>query len=262
MKNMKIDMHTHTKGSDGAGTPEQIAAAAKNAGLDGICLTDHHKTYTAESLEVAAKCRSDGLFVIHGCEVSALEGHILVYGVNVDDLRLAKYTPMQAVIDRVNAAGGFAAPSHPFKGHRSTLGDRVFQLKGIRALEVANGQNAVREPWLDAKAVDAGKSMRKMTIGGSDAHFPENTGLCYTVFEDDIRSEQDFLRALKRGSYRAVVSKRVVAKANEYRAKRITPEQDIAALLTASLDMGKAKRQGGVDAVVWNRFNTAKKANA
>ncbi len=198
---MKIDMHTHTKGSDGTGTPMQIAGAAVAAKLDGICLTDHHKTYTAESLEVAAACRERGLLVFHGAEYSSGDGHILVYGVNIEDLNLGRYAPMQDVIDEVNKRGGFAAPSHPYKGYKNVIGDGLLKLKGLRAIETANGQNAVREPKVDMLAVDAALKGRKMQLGGSDAHFPENTGICWTEFEDAITCERDLIQALKRGQY-------------------------------------------------------------
>ena len=38
---MRADLHIHTYYSDGAYTPEQIAAMARDAGLGLISMTDH-----------------------------------------------------------------------------------------------------------------------------------------------------------------------------------------------------------------------------
>jgi len=71
-------------------------------------------------------------------------------------------------------------------------------------MEVANGQRAVRGPEANRMAVAAAKGLRKLGTGGSDAHDPRYVGVCYTEFKGVIRSSQDFLRALKRGEFRAV----------------------------------------------------------
>ncbi len=233
---MKIDMHTHTKGSDGTGTPEQISKAAKAAGLDGICLTDHNKTYSPESLEVAAACRALGVRVFHGCEYSSGDGHILIYGCNFADLGLGWYAPMQQVLDTVFAHGGVAIPSHPYLGYKRKLGDGMHKLRGLVAVEIANGQNQVRNPDVDQQAKAAATLGGFKGLGGSDAHFPDNTGIVYTRFDQAIVSDRDLVHALTYGSYEAVATERAVPRPAK-------PEQDLTALLTASLDTGASKRQ-------------------
>jgi predicted metal-dependent phosphoesterase TrpH len=200
----RIDLHVHTRGSDGWGSPEAIAAQAVQAGLDGLAITDHHLTYTAEGLEVAAACREQGLLVVHGCEYSAAEGHVLIYGVPVEELRLPKYADMQKVIDLAKEFGGTAIPAHPFHGYRAQLGQRVYQLRRIRAVETANGQRAVRGPGANKKAKQAAKRRSWLGIGGSDAHDPAYVGVCYTEFQGVLESSAAVLQALKRGQFRAV----------------------------------------------------------
>lgn len=201
---MKIDMHTHTRGSDGVSSAAEIAAAAVKAGLDGICLTDHHKTYTAESLEVAAACRGQGLRVFHGCEYSSLDGHVLVYGCNIEDLGLGSYAPMQAVLDAANAWGGVAIPSHPFAfGHNKyTLGTGVYRLRGLVALEGINGQCEVQMPKANGEARAAAVWMSLRMTGASDAHHARYVGCAYTEFDQDIRTDRDLVHALTYGTYR------------------------------------------------------------
>jgi predicted metal-dependent phosphoesterase TrpH len=214
-KTTRLDLHVHTRGSDGTGTPTMIAQAALAAGLDGLVITDHHHTFTPEGLAVADVCRAAGLIVLHGCEVSTDDGHCLVYGVDVDELDFPYYPPMQAVIDGVNEAGGVVLPSHPFKGYKRLLGDKVFDLEGISALEGANGQAAFQNPIWNKKAKAAAKKLGYSVTGGSDAHRPGCIGLCYTEFKGRVRTTKDLVEALKAGTFRAVVKRRRVSQEAE-----------------------------------------------
>ena len=38
---MRIDLHTHSRASDGTQSPTELVRAAKVAGLDVVALTDH-----------------------------------------------------------------------------------------------------------------------------------------------------------------------------------------------------------------------------
>jgi hypothetical protein len=205
---MKVDLHVHTRGSDGTGQPWEIAQSAKAAGLDGLAITDHHKTHTAEGLEVARACRALGLVVFSGCEYSALEGHVLVFGVDVEELAMGLYPPMQTVIDRVNAAGGVVVPSHPYHGYRSTLGGGVFQLQGMAGVEVANGQCAasLARVSCNEKAARAAMFLELPGTGGSDAHDPRRIGACYTEFPEWMATTGDLVAALKKANVMATTT--------------------------------------------------------
>ena len=39
---LKIDLHTHSTYSDGLARPEYILEGAREKGLDGLAITDHH----------------------------------------------------------------------------------------------------------------------------------------------------------------------------------------------------------------------------
>ena len=52
LKDIRGDLHSHTKATDGANTIEEMALAAKNLGYEYICITDHSKsTYIAHGLK-------------------------------------------------------------------------------------------------------------------------------------------------------------------------------------------------------------------
>lgn len=210
-KTTRIDMHVHTGGSDGIGSPEQIAECALRSGIDGLAITDHHFTYTPEGLAVAEACREVGLLVFHGCEYSTNDGHILVYGVSVEELNLGYYPSMQSVIDKAHRAGGIAIPSHPFYGYKKLLGSKLRSLKRVAAVETANGQRAVSTPNVNRKAVVEAHRLSLGKIGGSDAHVPEYLGVCYTEFRGNIQTTKDFLDALRSGKHRAITQHARVA---------------------------------------------------
>lgn len=82
---MRADLHIHTYYSDGAYSPAQIAAMAREAGLSLISMTDHVSLAgLEEKTRAAADC---GLSYVPGWEVSAYRGdlkvHILGYGCRI-----------------------------------------------------------------------------------------------------------------------------------------------------------------------------------
>ncbi|WP_019136471.1 PHP domain-containing protein [Cellulomonas massiliensis] len=66
---MRIDLHTHSTASDGTQSPAQVVAAAREAGLDVVALTDHDTTAGwAEAAQAAVEL---GVALVRGTEVSA-----------------------------------------------------------------------------------------------------------------------------------------------------------------------------------------------
>jgi predicted metal-dependent phosphoesterase TrpH len=64
---MRIDLHTHSSVSDGTESPADLLAAAQQAGLDVIALTDHD---TTDGWSEAEQSRPQGLTVVPGMELS------------------------------------------------------------------------------------------------------------------------------------------------------------------------------------------------
>lgn len=215
----RLDLHCHSLGSDGTGTPKEFVKAVKAANLHGLVLSDHHKTITLHGWEVIKALREEGLIGLLGCEYSTKEGHCLVFGVNVEDLNLGFYPSMQDVIDRTREEGGVAFPSHPYRGIKETLGDKIFQLKNLTHAEVYNGQNEAGNGWASSarpeanqKAKTAADSLQLGHTGGSDAHKPERLGTCYTEFTGTIKSMSDLISALKAKDHQAKVNQEMVDK--------------------------------------------------
>ncbi|MGY2702471.1 MULTISPECIES: PHP domain-containing protein [unclassified Nocardioides] len=113
---MRIDLHTHSRASDGTDTPAGLVRAAVDAGLDVIALTDHD---TSDGWDEATKAAEEtGLTVVPGMEISTRHHgrgvHLLAYwpdpGYAPLDAELAKVLRGRAsrvpvMIERLNALG-------------------------------------------------------------------------------------------------------------------------------------------------------------
>jgi 3',5'-nucleoside bisphosphate phosphatase len=78
---VRIDLHTHTRASDGTQTPEELVRAAKVAGLDVLGLTDHDAT--EGWVEAARTAAEVGVALVRGVEISTKHlgrgAHLLAY---------------------------------------------------------------------------------------------------------------------------------------------------------------------------------------
>lgn len=92
-----VDLHVHSTASDGETTPERVVAAAAQAGLSALALTDHD-TVSGVSDAIEAGVRS-GVRVICGCEFSVAvwwgELHLLGYFLPIDHEELLAFLEQQ-----------------------------------------------------------------------------------------------------------------------------------------------------------------------
>ena len=96
---MRIDLHTHSRASDGTQTPAELVQASARAGLDVVALTDHD---TADGWDEAARTASQtGVALVRGIEISTrYRGHgvhLLAY------LPDPAYPPLVEHLDKVLA---------------------------------------------------------------------------------------------------------------------------------------------------------------
>ncbi|HAM51156.1 MAG TPA: metal-dependent phosphohydrolase [Nitrospiraceae bacterium] len=191
-----IDLHVHSKFSgDTDSDPEESIIQAINLNLDGIAFTEHYSYEASEGIEMLKENYSWRIGIFRGVEFSAAEGHCLIFGVNTDKL-LIRHAPVLDLIRIVNEKGGVVIPSHPYRMENS-LGDKVDAATGICALEGYNGCNMRA---YNERAIKAAKALNLPYTGGSDAHLPQEVGLCYTAFEDTV-TDDNFVDQLRAGNY-------------------------------------------------------------
>jgi predicted metal-dependent phosphoesterase TrpH len=79
---VRIDLHTHSRASDGTQAPEELVHAAAEAGLDVVALTDHD---TADGWDEATEAAvAVGITLVRGMEISTRHAggrgvHLLAY---------------------------------------------------------------------------------------------------------------------------------------------------------------------------------------
>ena len=85
-----IDMHTHTKYSDGELTPDELILKAKKEGIKTIAITDHDTLLGVQNINIDLE--NEEIEVIKGIEISIKvpvgRMHILGYDININDDKL------------------------------------------------------------------------------------------------------------------------------------------------------------------------------
>jgi hypothetical protein len=134
-------VHVHTTYSDGRGTPEQVIAAARAAGLDFIVITDHNGL-DAKRFEGY----SGGLLVLVGTEISTRQGHLLGFGFPEPAFRFSDEA--SEAIEDLHALGGAAVVAHP-DSPRQAFTWTAWDLPGPWGIELLNGDTQWRSAgWI------------------------------------------------------------------------------------------------------------------
>jgi predicted metal-dependent phosphoesterase TrpH len=198
-----VDLHVHSAASgDNDADPDQLVAAAIGRGLDGLAFTEHDSWAASAFVDRLRERHRGRILLLRGVEISAAEGHCLVFGVDTDRLRLGG-ARVRDLVRAVAAAGGAVVPSHPFRPG-SGIGELVREPGAFTALEGCNGANLRA---MNERALGAARALGLPTTGGSDAHAPREVGSCRTVFEERVTPES-FLAALRAGRYRGEDTRR------------------------------------------------------
>jgi predicted metal-dependent phosphoesterase TrpH len=193
---MKIDHHLHTSrhSPDSVINPRVLIVRARAVGLDGVVITEHdYQWEPGELAELAA--RADGLKVFAGAEVSAREGHFLVYGLpDLDEVPCGvALGDLLEVVRRHEAA---IVAAHPFRWDQDFA--ELLDAHGpvFDALELVSNNVTPETRRKTAGVLRAHPGMG--ATGSSDGHEAEAIGCYYTEFPDRIETLADFVAALRR----------------------------------------------------------------
>ena len=100
-------VHVHTRRSDGTGTVDEIAAAARRAGLQFVIFTDHGDGTRGFDVPVYR----NGVLCIDALEVSTNSGHVIALGLPQTPFPLGGEAA--DVIEDVRRMGGISIVAHP-----------------------------------------------------------------------------------------------------------------------------------------------------
>jgi hypothetical protein len=194
------DLHLHTVHSDGQRDPAELAAAAHASGLDFIASTDHN---TNSANRAWPACRTGGLLVIPGEEVTTRHGHWLAVGLSPHAWVDWRYGPRDEVFARfaaeVREAGGLVVAAHPSVPLPGSAWE--FGFDQVDALEVWNGRwNVDDELSLRIWHRLLRQGRRIVAVGGSDSHGEHQpVGLPQTVVHADGLSTPALVDGLRCG---------------------------------------------------------------
>ena len=147
-------VHLHTTYSDGTATVGEVVAAARDAGVDLVLLTDHDSLGARRD---GWEGRHDGVVVLVGTEVSPKQGHYLALGVD-REIPHAGLSALE-IAEAVRGAGGLGFAAHPFsQGGRMllpALARRIVLPHGWPALEDPQGCDGIELWSLTTDAAEA-----------------------------------------------------------------------------------------------------------
>jgi predicted metal-dependent phosphoesterase TrpH len=204
-----IDLHAHTYplSHDSDLTPDQLVEAAKAAGLDGVCLTEHDFFWDHDKSADLGK-RHDFL-VIPGIEVNTECGHVVVFGLTEFVYGMHRMAELAGMCEEAGAAMIAAHPYRrqlPFElekeGDWSEALERAVAnvaYPRVDAIETLNGRGSDRQNAFSAAVCERHDLPR---TAGSDAHTRSDIGSCATEFEVQIEGVADLISALRGGVFR------------------------------------------------------------
>ncbi|GAB4529899.1 MAG: CehA/McbA family metallohydrolase [Anaerolineales bacterium] len=195
-----LNLHMHTRYSDGSGNHADLAAAAHEAGIDVLIVTDHN--VLVHGPEGYYEQNGHRVLMLVGEEIhdqarDPQKNHLLAFGHAVE---LAQYAPdPQVLIHKVRAAGGICFLAHPDDPAAPAFGEtditwEAWEVTGYTGIELWNGLSEFKarlrsrlhaifyalnfpqvgrspEPKTLARWDNLlRKGKRVVAVGGSDAH--------------------------------------------------------------------------------------------
>ena len=191
---INIDLHTHSFFSgDGVSSPEELIAAAKAKGLQGIAITDHNTCDAITYLLDNGLMRIDGsavdnFLVIPAVEVTTAEGHLLCIGATLPFL---KGKPALDVCQMIHERGGLAIPPHPYDLFRAGIRFSTLETLPIDAIEVFNAATTLRR--YNTYAFKYAQVRGLPMTAASDAHHAAAVGTAYTILHTEDLSVRGVL---------------------------------------------------------------------
>lgn len=200
MHEIVLNLHMHTRYSDGTGSHKDIARAALRANLDAVIVTDHNVLVDGPEGYYREKNRRLLMLIgeeIHDQDRDPQKNHLLVFGASRELSTLAD--DPQKLIDSVREAGGLSFLAHPHETeaplfHETAITWEDWTVRNYTGLELWNGlsefktvmptrlhavfhaffpqfigrgpESATLDKW--DELLNEGR--RVVAIGGSDAH--------------------------------------------------------------------------------------------
>ena len=219
-KLIDIDLHMHTDHSYDCATPvEVLLAAARDAGLGAIAVTDHNEISGA--LDARAKSAEYGVKVVVSEEVmTADQGEVI--GLFLEE-KIERGMTLVETIAEIRRQGGIVYVPHPFDRMHSVpdYENLLAVVEDIDALEVFNSRVAI--PAFNEEAVRFAAKYRIVGGAGSDAHVPQGLG-SVRIRLRDFEGPEEFLESLRDADIARRPQSLLYVQALKFLQTKATPE--------------------------------------
>lgn len=150
MEELIINLHMHTRYSDGSGTHKDISAAALKAGIDAVIVTDHN--ILVKGLEGYHQNNNKRVLLLVGEEVhdptrQPPKNHLLVFGA-ANEMSTHSTRP-QRLIDQIQKQSGLSFIAHPYDPELKALGEDDYSwedwnVRGFTGIEIWNAMSEMK----------------------------------------------------------------------------------------------------------------------
>jgi len=191
---IKVDLHIHsTYSEDSQLTIDEIVRFYFENGFKAIAITDHETFQGALNARKLVKNLGIDLTVILGMEIETDKGELIILTDHeiVEIPRIA-----EKLIKKLKESNGLTYAPHPFDPDRKSLGENLYDLREIDAIEVINANSSKK---YNSLAYDAMKLLDKPGLANSDAHTIEGMGRAYTIIEVRRNNVKDILDSIRKG---------------------------------------------------------------
>jgi hypothetical protein len=234
-----VDLHMHTDHSHDCETPvEVLLAAAKEAGLGAIAVTDHNEISGA--LEAREKAAAANMKVIVGEEVkTANQGEVI--GLFIEE-KIPRGLTLEETVAEIKRQGGLVYVPHPFDRMHSVpdYEHLLTILDDVDAIEVFNPRVAIGS--FNEEAVRFAAKYRLIAGAGSDSHVAQGLG-SVRIRMRDFDGPQEFLQSLMDAQITTKPTSLIYVQALKFLQTKATPPS--ARRASRERRVRKATRGGG-----------------
>lgn len=190
---MRIDLHVHTADwSDGKDSAADTIRAARDQGLDGIVISDHHRMLQPEE-QAALREQFPGFGVFRGTEISIRKDHVNLIGGRGDQIVEPLPHDEGFLEEYTQRTGAFSILNHPFYNGAMFLDlDRFCP----EAMDIAsmNTDTTHKDEYMQIA-----RERGMLLVAGSDAHQGRETGLFHVVLDRWVETDEELLEELRAG---------------------------------------------------------------
>jgi len=196
---LKGALHTHTTGSDGELTPDELSAAYREQGFDFVCLTDHLKVTPCENPPA-------GLLVMSGYELPvtthAPERYWHFVAIGADEITRTEFSSALDAFAHLRKTAPFVMLAHPYWSN--VTGRDLMEFDGLDAVEVYNtrsefrvGRGYAEYPWDFCLS----SGVRLPAVAADDTHVRREVGRAWVMVRTADATPDGILRAVREGMF-------------------------------------------------------------